>query len=158
MTAIQTTFTKKLAPQKRRCLMALDAVRQELELPEHKLDDVLKSGVLAYVWDIGTGEHRGTLKVLPDCVEHYHAHGSKPFPLSEPEVFTLLLPPGHQKPFVENLDLQFLFGCSSDHVLNLVRAGDLKLLAGTSYHRGPKGSALITVDSFREFMTTRRMK
>jgi hypothetical protein len=148
--------TKMLLPgEKARCVM-LDIKGVRSRLPGHDEDDVLalieEDGLLPWAWNIGLGSAR-EIRVLASCVDHFAATGKR---VKRPwrEVLTEILF-GCDKPFLSGKEIKLILCCSPTTVSNLLRAGELKPLAGTSWTTGPKGSALVSCESFTDFLLRR---
>ena len=140
--------------------VGLDGAKHLLDLNEDYILDLCADRALSYSWNIGLGKERRELRILRASIDHYIQQGSKPHTLAEPDAFDRLLPPGFpaaQRTWLTNGELQRALNCVSDHVLHLVEAKELQLLPRTDYRRGPNGSALITLASFRTFLQKRRL-
>lgn len=157
MPALQHTFDRQLADAKHRPTVGMDGAKHLLDFNEDLILSLISDRTLSFAWHIGLGFERREVRILRVSIDHYIAHGSKPHALTEAQALALLLPPAHAKPFLTNGEVQRALNCTSDHVLHLVEAGDLALMPGTQYGRGPAGSALITVPSFQNFITARRL-
>ena len=141
-------------------LATVETARQAL--PGHDEDDIKalwEEGFLLYAWNIGLGEAIEA-RILPDCIEHYQRTlGSRPDPRTETQVTAALLKAMRveHKPYVPVSAVRLLLNCSSTQVYNLIEAKLLKVQPGTTWTTGPNGSALVSVESFKTFLQTRRL-
>jgi hypothetical protein len=141
-------------------LATVETARQIL--PGHDEDDIKalwEEGLLLYAWNIGLGTAIEA-RILPDSIDHYkRTHGDQDDPRTEPQVITSLFRAMRveHKPTVEASAVRLLLNCSSTQVYNLIAANLLKIQPGTTWTRGPNGSALITLDTFQTFLRTRRL-
>lgn len=140
-----------------RPLVGMDGAKHLLDLNEDYILGLIHDRALSYAWDIGIGVDRCCVRLLRASIDHYIQHGSRPHPLTERQVLSLILPPGHTKPFLTNPEVQRGLNCVGDHVLHLLAAGRLALQPGTTYSRGPAGSALVSVPSFENFLRNARL-
>lgn len=151
-----------LADPRIRPTVGMDGAKHLLDLSEDEILALLEDGRILFAWNIGLGEDRREVRILRHSLDDYLARLTCPPnqarpQLSEDAARKLLLPPGHDKPFLTNGQIQRALNCVSDHVLHLVDAKALTLQPGTKYMRGPNGSALVTVASFGQFLTARRL-
>jgi hypothetical protein len=80
-------------------------------------------------------------------------------PDTEEQVADLVLPPSSK--ITGNLrgtELQFAFNVTSEHVLNLIRAGLLKESSRSNWHQGRGGSPTIVRTSVVDLLKTRRLR
>jgi hypothetical protein len=138
-----------------RCVL-LDIRGVRCRLPGHDEDDVLalieQDGVLPWAWNIGLGTAR-EIRVLASCVDHYAETGKRiklPWRDVLAEIFI-----GITKPFISGKEARMILNCSSTQISNFLNASELKPLAGTNWTTGPKGSAIISCESFAEFLASR---
>ena len=141
-------------------LATVETARQQL--PGHDEDDIKalwEEGHILYAWNIGLGEAIEA-RLLPDSIDHYkRTQGARPDPRTEPQVITSLLRAlrVEHKAIVCARALRLLLNCSSTQIYNLLDAKLLKIQPGTTWTTGPNGSAIITIDSFKTFLQTRRL-
>jgi hypothetical protein len=141
-------------------LATVETARQLL--PGHDEDDIKalwEEGHILYAWNIGLGEAIEA-RLLPDSIDYYkRTLGSRPDPRTEPQVTAALIRAlrVESKPIVTIRSLRLLLNCSSTQLYNLLDAKLLKIQPGTTWQTGPNGSALITVESFKQFLITRRL-
>lgn len=154
--SLQTSFAHALKPSPVVACPVFDmrGAVEALELDEDTILSLVEDGALSHAWDIGLGERRMELRILAASVGHYLVHGSKPFPLSDEEVFALLLPPGPARPFLSNAQLQRRLKCFGETILRLIKAGELE--ATGPIPMGQIG-ATITAESFKRFIKARRI-
>lgn len=143
-----------LPGEQRRCaLLDMGAVRARLANHEIDEDGVLslieEDGLLPWAWNIGLGSLR-EVRVLARCVDHYAATGKR-IKLQWREVLAEIVI-GISKPYVTGKQARLILNCGSDTATRLLKAGELKPWAGTTWTRGRNGSALISVDSFVAFL------
>jgi hypothetical protein len=128
----------------------------------HDEDDIKalwEDGHILYAWNIGLGDAIEA-RILRDCIDHYKKTlGSRPYPNTDAQVTAALVKAmrAEHKPFVPVSILRLLLNCSSTQVYNLLDAKLLKIQPGTTWQTGPNGSALITVESFKQFLIARRL-
>lgn len=138
-------------------LLTLESVRERL--PGHDEDDVLalvEEGAIEFAWDIGLGDRR-ELRFLARSVEFCRATAGKRFLNWEDERALREVLGKWEKPFIPGTRLKLVFNCSSALILDLVTSGNLRVLPGTSWNRGPGNSPQITVESVRLFLKNRRV-
>ena len=146
-----------LADPRHRPTVGMDGAKHLLDLSEDEVIALIEEGKLSYAWNIGLGEDRREIRILRQSIDAFWEQ-PRGTPIPESQAFKLLLPPGHDKPYLTNPQLQRALNCVSDHVLHLVAARELTLQPKTDYGRGPNGAALITVVSFRMFLNSRRLQ
>jgi hypothetical protein len=163
---LQRTFDRELADPKHGPSVCLRGARYLLGLNEDYILGLIADRALSFAWNVAlrplaarprARQARREVRILVASIHHYIAHGSKPHDLAEPAAVKLLLPPGHEKPFLTTGELQRALNCVNDHILHLVEAGALQLQPNTTYRRGPNGSALVTLASFQTFLKHRRL-
>jgi hypothetical protein len=152
--------TKMILPgEVARCVM-LDIKGVRSELPGHDEDDVLalieQTGSLPWAWNIaprvGPGIAR-EIRVLKSCVKTYAETGKRlklQWRDALDEIFF-----GCNKPFLTGKEVKLVLNCSPSTVSNLLKATEIKPLPGTNWTTGPKGSALISCESFTDFLLRR---
>jgi len=145
-------------------LATIEQARQHL--PGHDEDDILaliEEGAIPWCWNIALNPRNMAreLRILPDCINHYQATaGARDFTKTFPNLATLEhvlahLLHGDDKPFLRSTTIRFLLNCGGQHIINLIDAGILIEMPGTSYKRGPTGAAAIRRASFLRFLQTR---
>lgn len=131
-------------------LLTVEAAR--VQLPGHTEDDILgliEEGQIEWAWNIGLGETR-EIRIWPESLDR----------LLNPKVPCCADPAASMlsgKPFVRGHLLRLLWNCSSTHVCNLVRCGQLTVVPGTRWGTGPQGSPVITSPSVTAFLHARRV-
>lgn len=128
----------------------------------HDEDDILsliEEGFLAYAWNIALSTHAARdPRIFPDCIAWYaRTMGKGTYTRTDDQVLAELLKTNGDKPFIKGTTVRLILNCSSTHLINLVEAKQLALQPGTSYQRGPTGTPLVTVASFRQFLRSRRL-
>ena len=145
-------------------MVGMEGAKHLLDLGEDEILELIEEGRIAFAWNIGLGERR-EVRILRKSIDSYLSERDgcnadrnivDTVPTDE-QALRMILPPGHQGPFLTNGQVQRSLNCVSDHVLHLVEAGALALVPKTTYRRGPAGAALVTVDSFTKFIRARRM-
>ena len=132
------------------------------DIPGHDEDDIKalwEEGHLLYAWNIALGTAIEA-RILPDCIAHYkRTLGSRTYPRTDDQVTADLLGAMHatNKPCITVRTLRLLLNCSGTQLYNLIDAKILKVQPGTTWSPGPNGSALVTVESFKQFLITRRL-
>lgn len=121
-------------------------------------DDVValieETGELTHAWNIGLGGS-SERRILTRCVEHF-ARTGRPLILSQAQVLKEIFA-GYDKPFLTGTRVRLILNCGSTHIINIVEAGDLSTVPGTSWNTGPNGSPLITRESFIAFLNGRKL-
>lgn len=148
--------TKMILPgEVSRCVM-LDIKGVRSRLPGHDEDDVLalieEDGLLPWAWNIGLGEAR-EIRVLASCVDHYAATGKRA-KLQWRDVLAEIFS-GINKPYLTGKEARITVCCGSNMISRLLNATEIKPMAGTNWTPGPKGSALISCESFAAFLLRR---
>lgn len=145
-------------------LLTTGGVRAELTLLDE--DDVLAAVLdhtLAPAFDLGLGGRRD-LRVLPSALDFYRQTlGSRRRRISERELLEELLRgqkpadqrPGNSEGWLAGEAVRLILNCGSTHLINLIDDGELAQMPGTSYRRGPNGSAQIPVASLKDFLKRR---
>ena len=137
-------------------LLTTGAVRAELTMLDE--DDVLAAVLdhtLSPAFDLGL-EARRDLRITRSALDFYRQTlGSRRRRISDREMFEELLKGHDGKPWIAGERVRFILNCSSTHLINLIDGGDLGQMPGTSYRRGPNGSAQIPLASFKDFMKRR---
>lgn len=147
--------------------LGMDGAKHLLDLSEDEVISLIDQGLLSHAWNIGLGARR-EIRLLRRCIDAYAAWCANPrtgrrgLPdtgsiANDAVIHLSLLPPGHDKPFLTNGQIQRALNCVSDHVLNLIAAKELAQLPDTKFGRGPAGSALVTLASFQQFLKSRRL-
>lgn len=140
-----------------RCVM-LDIRGVRSRLAGHDEDDILalieQDGLLPWAWNIGLGNAR-EIRILSNCVNHYAATGKR-IKVSWREVLAEIFI-GISKPFITGKEARLILNCSSTQISNFLTTTppELKPLAGTNWTTGPRGSALISCESFADFLLRR---
>lgn len=99
---------------------------------------------------------RRCMRYLTRSIEHFKATGGKlPFHSPWPETFKLIIP--HDKPILHGTEMDTALNCDPDHRLNLIRAGLLKTVDGTSWRPGRNGAPCVTRASFEDFLKGRQL-
>jgi hypothetical protein len=151
---------RKLPLDETPALVLADVAAARMALPGHDEDDILamiEDGQLAYAWNIGLGTAR-EIRIYPPCVEHYRrTGGSRQFNPAEPAVLAELLSRNGEKPFIKSSVLRLILNCGSTHLINLIEAKALRVVPNTTWGTGPNGAALVTIDSLKTFLQTRRL-
>jgi len=145
--------TKMLLPgEKTRCVL-LDIRGVRARLHDHDEDEVLglieNEMVLPWAWNIGLGSLR-EIRVLASCVDYY-ARTGKRIKISWREVLAEIFT-GITRPYLKGRETRLILNCGSDTVTRLLKAGELRPWAGTTWNRGRNGSALISSESFVDFL------
>ncbi len=145
-----------------RPLLTVEAVRAALSYTEDEVVCDIEDGSLEWAWNIGVGEsQRREIRVFAGCVEQRRACLENPRraarQFGRSEIDAALFPRRGGKPFVKSPDVRLAFACSPDLVTDLIDAGDLTLLDGTSYSAGRNGAALIAWSSVTRFLSARRI-
>jgi hypothetical protein len=146
-----------------RCVL-LDIRGVRSRLSGHDEDDVLalieQDGLLPWAWNIGIEhpprfKHAMEIRVLSSCVDHYAATGKR-VKAQWREVLAEIFV-GITKPFITGKEARLILNCSSTQISNFLTTTppELKPLAGTNWTTGPKGSAIISCESFAEFLSRR---
>lgn len=160
--SVQSVSQRKLVLDDRPTLILATVAAARQSLPGHDEDDIKalwEEGQLLYAWNIGLGESIEA-RIFPDCIEHYkRTLGARPNPCTDRQVVEALLKSMHaeNKPCVSARSIRLLLNCSSTQIYNLLDAKLLKIQPGTNWQTGPNGSALITVDSFKQFLISKRL-
>ena len=156
------TSQRKLVLDDKPTLALATVETARLQLPGHDEDDIKalwEEGMLLYAWNIGLGEAIEA-RILPDSIDHYkRTLGSRKDDRTPAQVTASLLRAlrADHKPVISARDLRLLLNCSSTQIYNLIEKRTLTTQPGTSWTTGPNGSALITVESFKQFLTNRRI-
>jgi len=171
-TAVQRSLPLRV--QLRLPMVDIAAVRAALGVNEDEVLDLIEDGQLAWAWDISTkGTGKAEMRIFARSVSAYqNAQGglrsvANEFTFDEVVHFVF----GLSRPWLWGREIARAFNCSSEHVLNLVREGSLKLLpghmvpngkpfrqdAGTlGWRRGPGGSPCVAYESVLRFLKARR--
>jgi hypothetical protein len=139
--------------------VGIEGAKHLVDVSEDELLALIEDGRVSHAWHIGLGSLHREVRILRRSLDNYLARldGAKVTDPTDFEALTLLLPPGHTKPFLTGTDIQRALNCVSTHVINLIEARALVLQPGTSWTTGPAGSPLVTVSSFAQFLKTRRL-
>lgn len=151
-----------LTALRRRPLWKAQTVQDYLDLPN---DDCFQSqiecGKLAWAWDIGAARdrQRKEVRVLAHCVVE-QAYGTiksvgPTAKLTLDRVVELVLP--HHLPSIKGTELQRVFSCSPQHVMDLGRQGELRRVPEKLPKSGPNSSPHFTRESFFRFLEKRRL-
>ncbi len=145
-------------------LLNVHCVRALLEMNE---DEALALARMEWGFDVSSGEaKRIDLRVLPAVVTNFLVHGgTKRLDWDWERVRKELVRGSlrtatigsREVQYIEGTTAQLILNCSSTHLVSFI-PHQLKLVPGTSYSSGPKGTPKITVDSFLEFLRKRRVK
>lgn len=128
---------------------------RRFQLNEDSIKDLFERGDLI-AWNIGDVKaERRELRLWAPAVDEYNTKfGQKPRRFLWTDIVRSLLPASN-KTWVDGLHLRFALNCGSTHVMNLIDAGALTLVPGSSYRRGSGGSPQILTSSFERFLTER---
>lgn len=146
-------------------LMSVNAAMGKLELSELEVMNLIEGHPqrIAWAWDIGTSDRQRDVRILARSVNGYFTTADSDEPtcgLAREAVASIVahILAREKKPFISCPRLAVLFVCTARHIMNLVKNGDLQVLPGTGWRRGPSGSANITKTSVEQFLTERRIK
>jgi hypothetical protein len=159
-------------------MVDIAAVRAALGVNEDDVLNLIDEGHLAWAWDIATKQAtKAEMRILARSVSAYQnaeqgLRGvSNEFTFEEVAAFVL---GGQHRPWLWGRELSRALNCSSEHVLNLVREGSLKLLPGhmvpngqrrtganrgngeIGWRRGPGGSPCVAYESVLRFLKERK--
>jgi hypothetical protein len=138
-------------------MMSIPSARDILHLDVDSLADLIADRSIAWAWNIGLGKRRAEIRILTKCLRGYQATSSS-CNLSdkgEDEIIGYILA-REKKPWIEGVSLKFLLACENSHIVELVSAGELAVMPGTSWQPGPGGSPRIECASVVEFLKRRR--
>ena len=143
-------------------LLTVEAVRAALSYTEDEVIFDLEDGTLAWAWNIASSDaQRREVRVFAPCVEQRRAWLENPKwrvkTFAAADVEAALFPSRGGKPFVTSTDLRLALCCSADLVIDLIDAGELRLVEGTSYSAGRTGGAVVTWASVVKFLKDRRI-
>ena len=119
-----------------------------------QVDDLLSSGLLIAFNIAVERDARRELRFLCASLDHFKNTG-KAQGLEFATILRFLLP--HDKPILTNGEIQRALNCSSEIVIDLVNADELELVPKTTFRRGHGGEAVITAQSFSEFIGERQV-
>ena len=139
-------------------VLTLNAACGVTGLPEHALLDAVDCGQVI-AWNIATQDAgRRELRILAGSAEAFHraecAAGYE-CEMDPAAAIAAVLRGSGDRPWITGTLFARLLRCSSNHVLNLVAEGSLKLLPGTKVERGWNGAPRLTRESVHEFLRTR---
>ena len=144
----------------------IECARHLMDMDEDSIVRLIEGGELSHAWNIGLGRTRSLCRILRASIDEYMAANGrpvdgggdlKPSRMTDAQVFNLLLPPGHSKPYLTGPELLAILNCSSSQLLALIAAKALKLERGCRIRKGRNGFPLVTVDSVRAFIERRRI-
>jgi hypothetical protein len=150
-----------------RPVMDVNGAMAALDLDAREVAELAETPGMLIAWNIAVDDslRSGTrhdphppkcLRILTRAIEHYRATlGSRRLEMEWPDVFRLLLPPGHSSEALLGTDIQRSLNCSDELVLDLIRAGKLDLVPNTIWKRGPAGSPQVLRASFERFLKAR---
>jgi hypothetical protein len=138
--------------KKSKPLLPLRGVCSLVNEDENRVLELIKSGAIAWAFDVALAQKRGRrkeLRILPAAVAD-HLKG-QPCRLKWPDVFALLLP---DAPTIRAHEASRLLNVSGDQVYRLIDGR--QIIASPARRRGPTGSARIPVTSMVQFFQKRR--
>ena len=138
--------------------MPMSAVMWRLDLDEDDVLVLIDEGALLWAFDIaGHRAERRTVRVLTESVEDLVFRRKRPYTDDESEwqhVAGLVFP---DKPTIVTCELARSLNCGRSYTMNLVHAGEFKLVPGNIPRPGPNGSAQIVTASAKAWLRKRRM-
>ena len=141
-----------------RPLMPMSALMWRLDLDEKDVVVLIETQALLWSFNIAMpGCQRRAIRVLTESVENLVYSRKGPHADEESEwkrVARLIFP---DKAIVTTGELARSLNCRADHIMHLVAAREIKLQPGTSYHRGPKGSAQFVTANAVTWLRKRRL-
>jgi len=143
-----------LGDPKFRPVVDLNGAMAILDLDALQVDDLLSSGLLI-AFNIAVEKlARRELRFLCASLDHYKKTSTAQG-LEFETILKFLLP--HDKPVLTNSEIQRSLNCGSHLIIDLVKAGELALAPKTVFRRGNGGEAIITAQSFCEFVGGRQL-
>lgn len=140
-----------------RPVLDVNGAQAALDLEAEEVIDKLDLGQLVGFNIALDRNGRRELRILAASIEHYRVTlGSRPFELSWPKIFRLIIP--HDKPVIAGTEIDRGLNCDPDHRLNLIRAERFRLAdprAEVKWRRGPGGAPAVSRDSFERFLISR---
>lgn len=142
-----------------RPLISLECSATLLNVSRDKAFELIESGDLLFAFDLSAkkGCRHPLIRVLSQSVADYLA--ARPAPKDLPDVQTVIgqqIFPGHGAG-ITAFGVSRQWSVDSDHVLNLWRAGELRLASGGKCRPGRNGSPRLDFGSVAEFMTERQL-
>jgi len=140
----------------RRPLVPLSVCMVLLDCSEDEVLQLVEAGDLRFAWDLRSRDAtRRDISVWRSSVSEYVTSGPGQVRHSfiEAEVLESLFP--HSRAEVKSTELQRMFSCSSTHIMELIRAGELDGLNEPGH--GPDGFVRVTRASVVEFLKRRRV-
>lgn len=135
-------------------MWALDRTALEIDA----LLDLGVEGLIGFNVSTSPGESaRRELRILARSIEHYRLTGGmRPLRMTFAEVRRLMLP--HDKPVISGVELQRSLNCDSGHVINLIEAGRLATVPGTTWSQGRGCTASVVTESYVSFLKQRLLR
>lgn len=153
--AVQAHFC--LSDARFRPVVNLNGAMAMLDLSELEIDDLLSEGLLVG-FNVAVKKFAlRELRFLCKSIEHFkNTGGDRPLDMPWPKVLALMLP--HTKPALSSQEIRRSLNCSPELVIDLIEAGELKLMPGTTFRRGRNGNAIVTAQSYAEFLGGRLLE
>lgn len=150
----------------KRPLISLHTAADVLDKSHQQVLDLIEDGALLFAWDFGTGHsHRKAVRILAQSlIDYQRGQSASSLPAREQfaHAVSLIFPmsamirPGAVAKLRAH-SIAFQFGIKSDHFLELVDSGLLRVAASSPRRRGPGGSPYIEFSSVVEFLKKRRI-
>ncbi len=136
-----------------RPMVGMEGIKSFIGMNEDEVLGEIATGKIKWAFDLSAGADRQFLRVLSLSMDCWKYAALKQ-PATLDGVIDLILPAGSKVTgIVKGTSLQFSFNVVSEHILNLLRAGRLKLARGqTGWSTGPNGTPLITRASVETFL------
>jgi hypothetical protein len=124
--------------------------------PEQVLD-LIDDGRISHAWDLRAARSaKRAIRVWSWSLCQYLEGPKEWADLPNADVFARLFP-DCEGPTIPAAEVARSWLVSSDHVLNLIRAGELRTIRGGVWRRGPHGSPQIQTESIVRFLDARRL-
>jgi hypothetical protein len=138
----------------RQPLIGLNGASALLGMTSPELEQLLDLGFLIgfNIAVDGTPGARRELRILVESIQHYDKT-SRSFRIEWPALFRNLTP--HDKPILEGTEIKAILTCDDETITNLIRAGRLQVVCGTTFGRGRNGTPIVTMESYERFLKQR---
>jgi len=140
-------------------LWRLEMACDVLDIQMRKLSELIQTGVLPWVFNIGTGKREGNMRVLGHCVIERQLGTIREIGATKnlklPEVVSLCVPV--QRQAIRGTELQKWWSCRPDTIQKLRDARLIETVLGERAGSGPNGSPRLVTESVKGFLAKRRV-